>query len=159
MSKITKWFPGPTVGGDVMPWGDVIIEGKKWLICAGLTGRSFGQKQEDPELLERDDFESDDQAALSVCPRDIETQVVLILEKIKASLERAGTSFDNVFCVDYYIVRRLDFPRAWRAMKKWMDNECPEFFDKPRPAVLTNVHGLDHPDMLIEIRMWACVPE
>ena len=110
-------------------------------------------------MLERDDFESADQAALTTCPHNIEDQVIIILEKIKASLRQAGTSFDNVFYIDYYLTHRFNWPRAWRTMKKWMDRECPEFFNKPRPAVLAIMDGLDHPDMLIEIRMWACVPE
>ncbi len=159
MSKIVKWFPGPILGGDEMPWGDVITEGTKILHLSGLTGRSFDKKQEFPETLERDDFETADQAAMNVCPHNIEDQTILILEKIKVSLERAGTSFDNVFYVDYYLTERYNWPRAWRTMKKWMDKECPDFFKRPKPNVLLIVRGLGHPDMLIEIKMKACVPD
>jgi hypothetical protein len=44
-------------------------------------------------------------------------------------------------------------------MKNWMDDECPEYFKTPRPGVLSIVHGLDHPDMLVELKMQATLPE
>ena len=159
MSKITKWYPGPNLAGDVMPWGDVIMEGTKFLVCSGLTGRDPNKKQEYPEVLSKPDFSVEDQYAMNVCPHNVEDQVILIMEKFKKAFAEAGTSFEHVFLCDYYLVRRFDWPRAWRAMKKWMDKECPDYFKKPRPGVLANVHGLAHPDMLIEIKMWATVPE
>ena len=110
-------------------------------------------------MLERDDFTSADQAALNVCPHNIEDQVILILEGYKKSFDRAGTSFENVFLCDYYLTERYNWPRAWRTFQKWMNKECPDWFKRPRPGVLSIVHGLDHHDMLIEIKMWACVPE
>ncbi|MFC1995703.1 hypothetical protein ACFLVM_02370 [Chloroflexota bacterium] len=158
-SRIAKWLPGPTLGGDVMPWGHVIIEGNKFFIPAGLTGRSFGKKQEYPELIERENFETVNQVALTTCPHNIEDQVIIIMEKIKAALHQAGTSFENVFYIDYYLTHRHNWPNAFRTMKKYMDRECPDFFKRPRPAVLAILDGLDHPDMLIEVRMWATIPE
>ncbi len=84
---------------------------------------------------------------------------MLILEKIKAALVQGGTGFGNVFNCDYFITDRALWPDAWRTFKKWMDEEAPDYFKYPRPGVLSIVHGLDHPDMLIEVRMWATIPD
>ena len=159
MSEIVKFISGPKLGGDEMPWGSIIVEGNRFLFCSGLTGRAFDKKQEYPELIERNDYTVHDQVSLEVCPHNIEDQVILIMEKYKALFKEAGTSFDNVFYVDYYLTDRYNWPTAWRTMKKWMDKECPDFFKRPRPNVLQIVYGLAHPDMLIEIKMLACVPE
>ena len=159
MSEITEWFPTETLQGDVMPWHGCVIEGNKWLILPGMTGRAADMKQEYPELLEDDDFHSDDQARLVVCPHSIEEQTVLILEKIKAALDSHDVGFENVFYTDYYLTDRALWPACWRTMKEWMDKECPVFFERVGPCVLQIVHGLDHPDMLIEIKMWATLPE
>ena len=158
MSRIIKAWTAEKLGGDEMPWGNMIIEGKKFLICCGHTGRSPDKKQEYPEASERDDFTAADQAAMVTCPHTMEEQAILCLEKIKASLQAGGTSFENVFWVDTVVTRRSDRLRASRAMRKWMEKECSEFYKIPRPGFL-RVAGLDHPDMLIEISMWACIPE
>jgi enamine deaminase RidA (YjgF/YER057c/UK114 family) len=159
MSEITKWFPTEVCKGDVMPWFGCVIQGSKWLILPGITGRGRDMKQEYPELLEQEHFDSGDQARLVVCPHSVEEQTVLILEKIEKLLADNGTSFGNVFNCDYYITDRANWPDCWRTFKSWMDGRAPEYFEFPRPGVLSIVHGLDHPDMLVEIRMWATVPE
>ena len=159
MSKITQWFPTETLHGDVMPWYGCVIEGNRWLILPGMTGRGHDLKQEYPEMLEDDSFDSADQARLVACPHSVEEQTELILEKIKAALDANDTGFENVFNTDYFCTDRALWPACFRTMKRWMDKECPEFFERPTPSVLSIVHGLDHPDMLIEIRMWATLPE
>lgn len=159
MSEITKWFPTEICKGDVMPWFGCVIEGTKWLILPGITGRGPDMKQEYPELLEQEDFDSGDQARLVVCPHSVEEQTEIILERIEKLLEENGTSFANVFNCDYFITDRANWPDCWRTFKKWMDARAPEYFQFPRPGVLSVVHGLDHPDMLVEIRMWATIPE
>ena len=159
MSEITEWFPTETLDGDVMPWYGCVVEGSKWLILPGITGRGYEMKQEYPELLEDGGFHSEDQARLVTCPHSIEEQTVLILEKIKAALNAHGVGFENVFYGDYFITDRALWPACFRTMKNWMDKECPEYFDRPRPGVLSIVHGLDHPDMLVELKMTATLPE
>jgi enamine deaminase RidA (YjgF/YER057c/UK114 family) len=161
VSEISEWLSPPEVlNGQSMPWGAVMIEGNKFLITAGLTGRSPDRNQEYPQMVEDETFESIDQASLEVAPHNVEDQTLLILEKTERTLQEAGTSFENVFFVDYTITERYNWPRALRTMKTWMDeNGYEEFFDRPRPNALKIVKGLDHPDMLIEIMMWATVPE
>ena len=55
MSEITEWFPTETLGGDVMPWYGCVVEGSRFLILPGMTGRGFDMKQEYPEMLEDED--------------------------------------------------------------------------------------------------------
>jgi enamine deaminase RidA (YjgF/YER057c/UK114 family) len=159
MSKIVKWFPTEVLHGDVMPWYGCVVEGTRWLILPGMTGRGPDLKQEYPEMLEQDDFDSGDQARLIACPHSIEEQVVLILEKIKKVLNDHGATFEDVFLCDYFITDRANWPDCFRTMKKWFEKESPEWLEHQRPSVLSIVHGLDHPDMLVELRMWACIPE
>jgi enamine deaminase RidA (YjgF/YER057c/UK114 family) len=159
MSEIKEWFPTEVLHGDVMPWYGCVVQGKRFLILPGLTGRGPDMKQEYPELLEQENFDSGDQALLVACPHSVEEQTVLILEKQKKVLEENGTNFDNVFRCDYFVIDRAVWPDAFRTMKKWFEREWPEWLEHQRPSVLSIVHGLDHPDMLIEIRMWATLPE
>jgi enamine deaminase RidA (YjgF/YER057c/UK114 family) len=169
MSRILKVMEDAEVcKGDVMPWGNVIIEvgGDKLLICSGHTGRGLDMKQEYPEMLEQEHFGTAEQAALNTCPHTIEEQVVIILEKIDRVLKWGGTSWENVYYGDYYLTQRYNFPPAFRTMKKWFNEHYPNlwwFNDKVPyhhlPCVLTIVQGLDHPDMLIEIKMWATIPD
>lgn len=159
MSEITEWFPTEECAGDTMPWYGCVIQGTRFLILPGMTGRGPDMKQEYPELIENDDFHSDDQARLVACPHSIEEQTELILTKIKRQLDAHDTGFENVFNTDYFLTDRALWPAMFRTMKKWMDEECPVFFERPTPSVLSIVHGLDHPDMLIELRMWATLPE
>ena len=93
------------------------------------------------------------------CPHSIEEQTELILEKIKAALDAHDTGFENVFNTDFFVTDRALWPAAIRTMKKWMDRECPVYFERLGPNVLSYVTGLGHLDMLIEIRMWATLPE
>lgn len=168
MSKILQVMDAEVCKGDIMPWGNVILEigGDKVLICSGHTGRGYQMKQEYPEMLEQDDFDTVKQAALVTCPHTIEEQVDIIMEKYDKVFKEAGTSFENVFYADYYLTHRYNFPSAFREMKRWLGKRYPKlwwFIDKPpyhrMPCVLTIVQGLDHPDMLIEIKMWATIPD
>ena len=159
MSEITEWFPTETLKGDVMPWYGCVIEGSRFLILPGMTGRGYDMKQEYPEMAEDESFTSADQARLVTCPHSIEEQTELILTKIKAALDAYDIGFDRVFNHDSLITDRALWPAAMRTMTKWMDKECPEFFQRPPPNTLSIITGLDHPDMLIEMRMWATLPE
>lgn len=161
MSEIVEWLSPPEVcAGDPMPWGALIIEGDRFLITAGLTGRDPDKPQEYPAMLEDDSFESIDQASLNVAPHGIEEQTRLVLEKNERVLEEANTSFENVFYSAFYVTERHNWPTAFRTVRDFMrDNGYDDYLDKPRPNVMSVVDGLDHPDMLIEIMMWATVPE
>lgn len=120
MSEITEWFPTEECHGDTMPWYGCVIEGNRWLILPGMTGRGPDMKQEYPELIEKDDFHSDDQARLVTCPHSIEEQTELILTKIKSALDSHDTGFENVFNTDYFLTDRALWPAMFRTMKKWM---------------------------------------
>jgi enamine deaminase RidA (YjgF/YER057c/UK114 family) len=159
MSEVTEWFPTETLHGDVMPWYGCVIEGNRWLILPGMTGRSPDVKQEYPEILEDEGFTPADEARLVTCPHSIEEQTELILEKIKAALDAHDTGFENVFNTDFFLTDRALWPAALKTMKRWMDPVCPAYFERPGPNVLSFVNGLGHRDMLIEIRMWATLPE
>lgn len=80
----------------------------------------------------------------------IEAQTIQVIENIKALLEAAGTSLENVISTNVYLIDMKDF---------YIFNEvyC-RYFEPPYPARTTvKVNGLASPDMLVEIQCVAFV--
>ena len=82
---------------------------------------------------------------------DIREQTRNILERVKAILESAGTSLDNVLTATTYLTRREDLAAY--------NEEYAKFFPADKPARTTvTVASLNAPELLIEITVTACVP-
>ena len=83
--------------------------------------------------------------------KDIREQTRNVLERIKAILEAAGTSMDNVLTATTYVIRREDVPAY--------NEEYAKYFPTDKPARTTvTVASLNSPDLLIEITVTACIP-
>jgi 2-iminobutanoate/2-iminopropanoate deaminase len=83
--------------------------------------------------------------------KDVREQTRNILERIKVILEAAGTSLDNVLTATTYLTRREDLAAY--------NEEYGKYFPTDKPARTTvTVAALNHPDLLIEITVTACVP-
>jgi 2-iminobutanoate/2-iminopropanoate deaminase len=83
--------------------------------------------------------------------KDIREQTSNVLERIKAVLEAAGTSLDNVLTATVYLVNRDDLAAY---------NEVyATYFPSNKPARTTvTVAALNAPDLLIEITVTAGIP-
>jgi enamine deaminase RidA (YjgF/YER057c/UK114 family) len=160
MSRIIKELGGPIIGGDEMPWSRaVVVEGKRMVYCSGETGRDLNKKQEYPELTENPNWTTEDQAALDSCSHDIEVQTQLVWDTIKQKLEELGTNCDNICKITYYLTERYNWPRAWKVTRKFWKEHAPKLMKRLGPHTLITKIGLDHPQMLIEIDVTACIPE
>jgi 2-iminobutanoate/2-iminopropanoate deaminase len=75
---------------------------------------------------------------------DVVAQTERVLENIKAVLDKAGATFDDVVKVTVYL-RRIEDRAAVNTMRK-------RFFGESRPAsTLVEITGLVIPDALVEI--------
>ena len=82
---------------------------------------------------------------------DVREQTRHTLERIKAVLEAAGTSLDNVLTATVYLTRREDLA-AYNA-------EYAKYFPADKPARTTvTVASLNAPELLIEITVTAGIP-
>ena len=83
--------------------------------------------------------------------KDIREQTRNTLERVKAILEAAGTSLDNVLTATTYLTRREDLAAY--------NEEYAKYFPTNKPARTTvTVASLNAPELLIEITVAACVP-
>jgi 2-iminobutanoate/2-iminopropanoate deaminase len=83
--------------------------------------------------------------------KDIREQTRNTLERIKAILEAAGTSLDNVLTATVYLTRRDDLAAY--------NEEYGKYFPSDKPARTTvTVASLNTPELVIEITVTACIP-
>ena len=83
--------------------------------------------------------------------KDVREQTRNILERVKAILEAAGTSLDNVLTATTYLTRREDLAAY--------NEEYGKYFPTNKPARTTvTVASLNAPELLIEITVTACIP-
>ena len=83
--------------------------------------------------------------------KDIREQTRNTLERIKAILEAAGTSLDNVLTATVYLTRRDDLAAY--------NEEYGKYFPTDKPARTTvTVASLNTPELVIEITVTACIP-
>jgi len=83
---------------------------------------------------------------------DIEAQTRQVLENIKAAMEAAGGTLDDVCRVDVYI-RNMEHFEAIHKVRR-------EYFRPPLPAsTMVEVTKMVSPDYLIEISAIAVIPD
>jgi 2-iminobutanoate/2-iminopropanoate deaminase len=83
--------------------------------------------------------------------KDIRAQTRNVLERITLILAAAGTSLDNVLTVTTHLTKREDLAPY--------NEEYARYFPTDKPARTTVEVMLNHPDLLIEITVTACIPD
>ena len=83
--------------------------------------------------------------------KDIKEQTQFALDRIKAILQSAGTSLDNVMTNTCYVTNRADLPG--------FNEVYAEYFKQGYPARTTIIVNFGQPDNLVEITSTACLPE
>jgi len=82
---------------------------------------------------------------------DIEAQTRQVCENLKAAVEGAGGSMDDICRVDVYIRNMEQFDKIHEVRR--------EYFKEPLPAsTMVEVVKMTHPDYLIEISAIAVIP-
>ena len=82
--------------------------------------------------------------------RDVREQTQFVLERIKAILDAAGTSLDNVLTVTTHLTRREDLAAY--------NEEYNRYFPDNKPTRTTVGAMLNMPELLVEIPVTACIP-
>src|SRR5919112_152382 len=83
---------------------------------------------------------------------DIEVQTRQVCENIKAAVEAAGGTMDDICRVDVYIRNMEQFPGIHKVRA--------EYFKEPLPAsTMVEVTKMTSPDALIEINAIAVIPD
>ncbi|HSF32323.1 MAG TPA: RidA family protein [Candidatus Tectomicrobia bacterium] len=82
---------------------------------------------------------------------DVREQTRNSLERIKAILEAAGTSLDNVVSATCWLVNQSDFAA--------FNEEYAKYFPANRPARATVQAGLMGANALVEIMVTASIPD
>jgi 2-iminobutanoate/2-iminopropanoate deaminase len=83
---------------------------------------------------------------------DIEAQTRQVCENIKAAVEAAGGSMDDVVRVDVYVRNMEHFEQIHKVRR--------EYFKAPAPAsTMVEICKMTSPDYLIEINAIAVVPD
>jgi enamine deaminase RidA (YjgF/YER057c/UK114 family) len=123
--------------GKIMPWG-------KGAVASGFVFLSGAEARSD----------SDD-----VPPKRMKAQVELVMERIKARLEEAGTSIDNTVKFVWYIADRSQMQDFYDARDGWLERNAPSMLKNRSYASTLLVVGLARHDMLVEVDCIAFVPK
>ena len=145
-------------GGKLMPWGKycVVKNPNGWIYMGGVEGIN-------PDTRTRDSI-AEHYQPVDVAP-DVEAQTKLCFQKIKASLDEAGSSLNNIVKMWYYVVG--DFPDGLAYSETWQTicqvredflkvhapNLCAD--QNPPTFDLIGVKHLALPKMIIEIAVVA----
>lgn len=87
-------------------------------------------------------------------PDDVAAQTTRTLENVRAIVEAAGASFDDVVMLRVYLTRREDFPVMNEAYGAFVAQHSPSGVLPSRTTVLV---GLPREEMLVEIDALAIV--
>ena len=83
---------------------------------------------------------------------DIEVQTRQVCENLKAAVEEAGGTMDDICRVDVYIRNMEQFDAIHKVRR--------EYFKEPLPAsTMVEIVKMTHPDYLIEINAIAVIPD
>ncbi|MFJ3404373.1 RidA family protein [Promicromonospora sp. NPDC090134] len=79
---------------------------------------------------------------------DVAAQTTRTLENVRAIVEAAGATFDDVVMLRVYLTKREDFGKMNEAYGEFVTKYCPGGVLPSRTTVFT---GLPHEEMLVEI--------
>lgn len=134
-------------GGDQMPWAEYVIAGNI-VFLSGAEGRDPMRKQEYPEGEPNE----------SPVHQGIEAQTRACLTKIVERARKAGAKLENIAVLNYYLQHAADWEPAWRTVRDFWTEHCPDINEHPRAGTLLRSVSLDRPDMRIEIEAIAYLP-
>jgi reactive intermediate/imine deaminase len=85
-------------------------------------------------------------------PDDVATQTTRTLENVRAIVEAAGATFDDVVMLRVYLTSREHFAAMNEAYGAFVTRHCPSGVLPSRTTVMV---GLPRPEMLVEIDGFA----
>lgn len=88
----------------------------------------------------------------------LEGQMVVALDKIKAALEEAGSSLENIVKTTIYLRRVEDYRKMRDTEQQYYRKNAPRLLDEPPASTFVVPVSLSKPSMLVEIDIIACMP-
>jgi 2-iminobutanoate/2-iminopropanoate deaminase len=144
MSEMVRFNPA-IWGGKKLSYPNVPPEGPKFsnsVVAGNLIFVSGCQGANDETMqVESDVFEE---------------QMINALHKVRACMEQAGSSMDNVIKNLILITRREDYPAMRRTEFEYYQKYAPKLVEDP-PASTVMVVALGKPEYLIEIEVVGVV--
>jgi 2-iminobutanoate/2-iminopropanoate deaminase len=90
---------------------------------------------------------------------DVGVQTEVALDKVRAAIEEAGSSLENLVKVTVYLTRAEDR----RHVEGWIDDYysryAPRLMEEPPAETIVCVAGLHESDLLVEIDSIAVIPD
>jgi len=105
------------------------------VFCSGMTGRS----------LETGEISSD----------DIAGQMVTALDSVKAALEEAGSSIEDIVKIVIYLKDMKDYQAMRNTEFEYYQKHCPSLLDEPPASTVIQVVSLARPRVLVEVDVVA----
>ncbi len=88
----------------------------------------------------------------------LEEQMVVALDKIKAALEEAGSSLENIVKTTIYLRRIEDYQKMRDTEQQYYRKNAPRLLNEPPASTFIVPVSLSKPSMLVEIDIIACMP-
>lgn len=88
----------------------------------------------------------------------LEGQMVVALDKIKAALEEAGSSLENIVKTTIYLRHVEDYQKMRDTEQQYYRKNAPRLLDEPPASTFVVPVSLSKPSMLVEIDIIACMP-
>ena len=107
------------------------------VFCSGMTGRSLETGE--------------------VSSGDIAGQMVTALDSVKAALEEAGSSLDDIVKIVIYLKDMKDYQAMRNTEFEYYQKHCPSLLDEPPSSTVLQVVSLARPRVLVEVDVVAAL--
>jgi 2-iminobutanoate/2-iminopropanoate deaminase len=94
-----------------------------------------------------------------VASDDVKEQMIVALDKIRAALEEAGSSMDNIVKTTIYLKHREDYELMRATEREYYEKHAPALIAEPPASTFMQPASLSRPNMLIEIDIIAVLNE
>ena len=86
---------------------------------------------------------------------DVAEQTIVALDKVRAALEEAGTSMDNIVKVVIYFKDMKDYEKVKQTEFAYWEKHAPALAAEPPASTVCQVVSLSKPNMLVEFDIIA----
>jgi 2-iminobutanoate/2-iminopropanoate deaminase len=90
-----------------------------------------------------------------VSSNDVEEQTEVALDKIKAALEEAGSTIQDIFKIIVYLTDIEDYPKVEKKLLDYFLRHAPKLIEEPPVNTVVAIPALHESDLLIEIEAFA----
>ena len=88
---------------------------------------------------------------------DVKEQMIVALDKIRASLAECGSSMENIVRTMIYLKRLEDYDTMRATEQEYYRKYAPALIEEPPASTFIQPMSLSRPNMLIEIEVIACL--